>query len=67
MPSLSVRVTVALMSTDVPGAGDVRASFIALPFESLENAVRQLFRRKGEEVVDLNLKALRAGREAATR
>ncbi len=43
------------------------SSFIALPFESLENAVRQLFRRKGEEVVDLNLKALRAGREAATR
>lgn len=43
------------------------SSFIALPFESLENAVRQLFRRKGDEVVDLNLKALRAGREAATR
>ena len=42
------------------------SSFIALPFESLENAVRQLFRRKGEEVVDLNLKALRAGRDAAT-
>ncbi len=41
------------------------SSFIALPFESLENAVRQLFRRKGEEVVDINLKALRAGRDAA--
>ena len=41
------------------------SSFIALPFESLENAVRQLFNRKGEEVVDLNLKALRAGRDAA--
>ncbi|MDZ7634324.1 MAG: indolepyruvate oxidoreductase subunit beta [Bacteroidales bacterium] len=41
------------------------SSFIALPFESLENAVKQLFRRKGEEVVDINLKALRAGREAA--
>ena len=42
------------------------SSFIALPFESLENAVRQLFRRKGEEVVDINLKALRAGRDAAS-
>ncbi len=41
------------------------SSFIALPFESLENAVRQLFNRKGAEVVDLNLKALRAGRDAA--
>jgi len=41
------------------------SSFISLPFESLENGVRQLFMRKGEEVVDLNLKALRAGRGAA--
>jgi len=41
------------------------SSYISLPFESLENAVRQLFLRKGEEVVDLNLKALRAGRDAA--
>ena len=43
------------------------SSFISLPFESLENSVRQLFKRKGEEVVDLNLKALRAGRESAGR
>ena len=43
------------------------SSFIALPFESLENAVRQLFRRKGDEVVDINLKALRAGRTTAGR
>lgn len=41
------------------------SSYISLPFESLENAVKQLFIRKGEEVVDLNLKALRAGRDAA--
>ena len=34
-------------------------------FRKLENGVRQLFSRKGEEVVDLNLKALRAGRDAA--
>ncbi len=43
------------------------SSFISLPFESLENAVRKLFLRKGEEVVDLNLKALRAGRDSAGR
>ncbi|MFZ0473795.1 MAG: indolepyruvate oxidoreductase subunit beta [Bacteroidales bacterium] len=41
------------------------SSYISLPFKSLENAVRQLFNRKGEEIVDLNLKALRAGRDAA--
>ena len=39
------------------------SSFISVPFESLENAVRKLFGRKGEDVVELNLKALRAGRE----
>ncbi|MGB8358636.1 MAG: indolepyruvate oxidoreductase subunit beta [Bacteroidales bacterium] len=43
------------------------SSFISLPFESLENAVRKLFLRKGEEVVDLNVKALRAGRDSAGR
>lgn len=43
------------------------SSYISLPFESLENGVRQFFMRKGGEVVDLNLKALRAGRDAAGR
>jgi indolepyruvate ferredoxin oxidoreductase beta subunit len=37
--------------------------FIDMPFQSLENAVRELFSRKGEEVVHANLKALKAGRE----
>jgi indolepyruvate ferredoxin oxidoreductase, beta subunit len=37
--------------------------FIDMPFESLENAVRKLFGRKGEEIVEANLKALKAGRE----
>lgn len=41
------------------------SSFISMPFSSLENAVRTLFKRKGDEVVDLNLAALRAGRERA--
>lgn len=36
--------------------------FISMPFVSLENAVRKLFERKGEETVAVNLKALKAGR-----
>lgn len=36
--------------------------YIEMPFESIENAVRKLFSRKGEEMVEINLKALRAGR-----
>jgi indolepyruvate ferredoxin oxidoreductase beta subunit len=36
--------------------------FISMPFSSLENAIRKLFERKGEEIVEINLKALRAGR-----
>ncbi len=41
------------------------SSFISMPFAALEDAVRKMFGRKGEEVVDVNLKALHAGREAA--
>jgi indolepyruvate ferredoxin oxidoreductase, beta subunit len=36
--------------------------FIDMPFQSIENAVIELFGRKGEEIVEINLKALRAGR-----
>lgn len=38
--------------------------FIGLPFASLEKSVSKLFARKGDEVVETNLKALRAGRDA---
>ena len=37
--------------------------FINLPMESLENAVRKLFGRKGDEIIELNLNALSAGRD----
>jgi indolepyruvate ferredoxin oxidoreductase, beta subunit len=37
--------------------------YIELPFESLENAIRNLFGKKGDEIVDLNLRALNAGRK----
>jgi indolepyruvate ferredoxin oxidoreductase beta subunit len=39
--------------------------FIGLKYESLENAIRQLFGKKGEEIVNLNLQALKAGRDFA--
>ncbi|HDZ41662.1 MAG TPA: indolepyruvate oxidoreductase subunit beta [Bacteroidetes bacterium] len=37
--------------------------FINLPWKSLENAVRKLFGRKGEDIIELNLEALAAGRD----
>ncbi len=39
--------------------------FIDISFEKIQNAVKEIFQRKGEEVVALNLKALEAGREFA--
>ena len=35
--------------------------YINMPFESLGNAIRSLFGRKGEDIVSLNLKAFEAG------
>lgn len=37
--------------------------FISMSFESIEQGIRDLFGRKGEDVVALNLKALQAGRD----
>jgi indolepyruvate ferredoxin oxidoreductase beta subunit len=39
--------------------------FIDMPFGNLENAVRKLFARKGDLIVEANLKALVAGRESS--
>jgi indolepyruvate ferredoxin oxidoreductase, beta subunit len=39
--------------------------FIDMPFESLENAIRNLFGRKGSQIVETNLRALSAGRETS--
>ena len=39
--------------------------YIDMPFASLENAVKELFGRKGNQIVEANLKALRAGRECS--
>jgi indolepyruvate ferredoxin oxidoreductase, beta subunit len=37
--------------------------WISMSYPSIEKAVRKLFERKGEEIVEVNLKALKAGRE----
>jgi indolepyruvate ferredoxin oxidoreductase beta subunit len=37
--------------------------FLDIPYESLENGIRNIFGRKGEKVVSLNIDALKAGRE----
>ena len=39
--------------------------YLDIKFESLEDAIRTVFARKGEDMVKLNLKALRAGRDLA--
>lgn len=37
--------------------------FLGMSFEKIENAIRFIFKKKGEEVINMNLKALKAGRE----
>ena len=39
--------------------------FIDIPYESFEEGIRKIFGRKGEEIVRLNLEALRRGKEVA--
>jgi len=39
--------------------------FFNIPFESFEEGIRKIFGRKGEDIVNVNLKALHAGREFA--
>lgn len=41
------------------------SAHLNMPIEALENAIVTLFERKGQDVVDANLKALHAGRDAA--
>jgi len=39
--------------------------FIDLPYEALEEALKQIFLRKGDKVIEANIDALKAGREYA--
>lgn len=50
------------MNMVVAGAGSL---FIDVPFEKMEAGIRAVFGRKGEEIVEKNLAALRAGRKYA--
>jgi len=37
--------------------------FLEIPMENFENAIKKIFGRKGEKIVELNIQALHAGRE----
>ncbi len=39
--------------------------YLGFEYEDIENAIKAIFGRKGEDVVELNLKALKIGRELA--
>ena len=39
--------------------------FLGMDYSKLEDAIRFIFRQKGDEIIQLNLKALKAGRELA--
>lgn len=41
------------------------SAHLGISFESLENAIRRIFGKKGEVVVELNINALKAGRDFA--
>ena len=40
------------------------APYLEIPFEELEKAIKAIFGRKGDAVVETNIKAIRAGRDA---
>jgi indolepyruvate ferredoxin oxidoreductase beta subunit len=39
--------------------------FFNIPFESFEEGLRKIFGRKGDKIVNMNIEALRAGKEFA--
>lgn len=41
--------------------------FLNIEYKALEESIRDIFERKGEDIVNINLKALKAGFEAAQR
>ena len=40
--------------------------YLEIPYKNLENGIRKLFQRKGEDLININLEALRLGRELAS-
>lgn len=54
----SLRVAnIVLLGTTIP--------FLGIDYEIMQDSVREIFQRKGEDIVALNLKALAAGKEIA--
>ncbi len=41
------------------------SAYLEIPFEKLEEGIRSIFGRKGDDIVNLNLEALNAGKQAA--
>ena len=41
------------------------APFIGIEYDKIEAGIRQIFGRKGEDIVNMNLKALKAGYDLA--
>ena len=39
--------------------------FLGIAYEKVQDSIREIFQRKGDEIVQLNLKALAAGKEIA--
>ncbi len=39
------------------------ASYLGVKYESLENAIKLIFGKKGDEIVEMNLRALKAGKD----
>ncbi|MDR1756568.1 MAG: indolepyruvate oxidoreductase subunit beta [Culturomica sp.] len=75
LENLPHRIVIDADAVAKEAAGNIRASnfvmlgaaspFIEIPFDYLEAGVRDIFTRKGESVVEMNLKALHAGRAFA--
>ncbi len=53
-----------VLSANVVLAG-AASSYLGLTYEDLENGIREIFGKKGDAVVNLNLEALRKGKEFA--
>jgi indolepyruvate ferredoxin oxidoreductase beta subunit len=39
--------------------------FLGIDYAKIENSIREIFEKKGNEIVELNLKALAAGKKIA--
>jgi len=52
-------------SSNIVMLGAASPFFSSLPFDAFKEGIRKIFSRKGEEVIEKNLRALEAGREFA--